>query len=168
MKGTYNCVGNFQKPIGLAGELKADIHEAFQEEFIQCDHIFVLENGNYIPWFIEDMRYAGFLVVKLEEVDTPEDAARFSLADIYIKSSAIVSPELKTRLGKQDWVGYTLYDEDKILGIIEEIVSYPGQELASVRVNDKNILIPLADPLITLVDNTLRTIHMNLPEGLYE
>ena len=168
MKGTYICVGNFQKPIGLEGELKADIREAFQEEFVQCDHIFVLENGNYIPWFIEDMRYAGFLVVKLEEVDTPEDAARFSLADIYIKSSAIVSPELKTRLGKQDWVGYTLYDEGKILGIIEEIVSYPGQELASVRVNDKNILIPLADPLITLVDNTLKIIHMTLPEGLYE
>jgi 16S rRNA processing protein RimM len=168
MKGAYLCVGTFQKPVGLEGELKVEIREAFQEEFVQCDHVFVLENGNYIPWFIEDMRFSGFLIVKLEEVDTPEDAVRFSLADIYIKSSSIASPELITRLGKQDWVGFTVYDKDKMLGIIDEILTYPGQELASVRFGEKKILIPLADPLITSVDNTQKTVHMTLPEGLYD
>lgn len=168
MKEKYVSVGTFQKPIGLEGELKADIREEFQEEFVQCDHIFVLEQGSYVPWFIEDMRYSGFLIVKLEEVDTPEVASRFTLADIYIKSSTIVSPELTARIGKQNWVGYSLYDNDTKLGIIDEIVLYPGQELAGLVFNTKKILIPLADALITSVDHTSKTIHMSLPEGLYD
>jgi len=151
----------------LDGELKTDIREEYQEEFLQCDHVFIIENGNYVPWFIEDLRYSGFLIVKLEEVETPEAASRFTLTDIYIKTSAIASPELTARIGKQNWVGYTLYDDNSILGVIEEIVLYPGQELASVSYKDKKILIPLADPLITSVDNKKKILYMSLPEGLY-
>ena len=160
-------MGTFQKPVGLEGELKADIREEFQEEFVQSDHVFILEHGNFVPWFIEDMRYSGFLIVKLEEIDTPEAASRFTLTDIYIKSSTIASPELKSRIGKQNWVGYRVYDDKTILGVIEEVVLYPGQELASITYNDKKILIPLADALITSVDKEKKNLYMSLPEGLY-
>ena len=60
---------------------------------------------------------------------------------------------------------------DKILGkigIIEEIIEYPQQEMAAIKFQEKEVLIPLNEQLILTIDAENKVIEMDLPDGLLE
>ena len=66
--------------------------------------------------------------------------------------------------------GFTVILSDlSIVGVIEEIIQNPGQDLLRILSPEKKeILVPLHSDLITGIDKKKRTISMNLPEGLIE
>lgn len=76
-------IGTILKPVGTSGELKVEIGDEFIEDFVASPHIFVKINGAYVPYFIENIRENNYILFKMEEVDLPEAASRFTLKDIF-------------------------------------------------------------------------------------
>lgn len=66
--------------------------------------------------------------------------------------------------------GFTVLLSDRgIVGIIEEIIQNPGQDLLRILSPEKReILVPLHSDLITGINKKKKTITMNLPDGLLE
>jgi 16S rRNA processing protein RimM len=55
-----------------------------------------------------------------------------------------------------------------ILGNIVEIMDYPGQLIARVIVDEKEVLFPLNEDFIMKLDVVAKSITLRLPEGLLD
>ena len=52
------------------------------------------------------------------------------------------------------------------IGVIQEVIEMPQQEMALIQYDGREVLIPLNQHFITNIDETGKTVNVNLPEGL--
>jgi 16S rRNA processing protein RimM len=165
----YTEIGHTKKTRGVGGELKVDIKDPFVEAFMQAEVIFLELQGGPVPFFVEQIRQAGDLLVKLDEIDTPEEAVALTGKPIYMPDEELDGGAVTGGLDLSILEGFSIIDEALgPVGRIEEVLELPQQMVAVVTYQDREVLIPLTDELITGVDPEARTLHMSLPEGLLE
>jgi 16S rRNA processing protein RimM len=162
----YIQIGQILKPLGTTGELKIEVQDNFFDDFVESDHIFIKINGHFVPYFIENIRETNHLLIKLEEIDDPESAGTFTLKEVFMREQNITSKSYKDQKSKEGWIGFTIYDKEQIVGIIDDIEIFPQQIMASVNINKKMVLIPLVEELITTVDENQKKLIMDLPDGI--
>lgn len=111
-------------------------------------------------------------MVNLRDVTNPEDAALLSNQTIYVDQSRMKDVPDTTQSEEEiepSWVGYILMDETSgQSGIIQAIEEFPQQLMAVILYQNKEHYILLRDEWITEVDDTKKTIHMQLPDGMFE
>ena len=167
----YIAIGHTKKTRGVRGELKVHVKDTFLEAFIEAEVIFLELQGGPVPFFVERIREVGGWLLKLDEVDTPEEAAGLTDKPIYLPKEKLIRDEMSVGLG-DDWSlleGFSITDESAgMVGKIEEILELPQQMMAVVQYQAREILIPLTEELITGVDVEARELHMSLPEGLLD
>ena len=54
------------------------------------------------------------------------------------------------------------------LNIIEEVNEFPMQFIAKCTINNKEVLFPLNDEIVTEIDEDKKIIYLDLPIGLVE
>ena len=168
---TEDCfrIGSILKTKGLKGEL--NIYVDFDGlEDIRFTTIFIETAGKLVPYFIESIKYlqknAAYLF--LEDVNTIEKAALLVKKDIYLPNK-LKPKKKKGEFTLLDLQGFTAVDEDEgELGIILAVHEYPKQFIAEVRYQNKEILFPLTEGIITSIDVVKEIVLVNLPEGLLD
>ena len=69
----------------------------------------------------------------------------------------------------QDLKGFTATDETEgLLGEITAVNEFPQQFVATVVFKEKEVLFPLNEDMIVKIDQDLKTLVVNLPEGLID
>lgn len=169
----FRKIGFTQKPHGLQGELKVAIDALFEEDFLQAKVIYLKVKGQNMPYFIQQIRGEHFLIVKLEDVNTREDALAIAGKEIWLDENDILSDSERTIAQDisdyQKLIGYEIFDLTLgPIGKIESIVEMPQQEMVVVVYLGKEKLIPLHPHLIQDIDESGKTIRMDLPEGLLD
>lgn len=166
----YIEIGHTKKTYGVNGELKVHIEESFQEDFREAEVLFLDIQGGQVPFFIEHQREAGAWLVKLDEVNTPEEAVALTGKKIFMRRE-----DLRYADGEEEVIdlrlleGFTVVDlKFGVVGRIEEVMELPQQLTAVVEYEGREVLIPLTEELITGVDPEGQVIEMDLPEGLLE
>jgi len=167
----YIEIGHTKKTYGVNGELKVHIEEHFQEDFREAGVLFLEIQGGQVPFFIENQREAGAWLVKLDEVDTPEEAVPLTGKKIFLRRE-----DLRHTDGEGEEVsdlrlleGFTIVDKEAgVIGGIEEVIELPQQLTAVVEYEGREVLIPLSEELITGVHPEEQVIEMDLPEGLLD
>ncbi|MBK6498187.1 MAG: hypothetical protein IPG00_08460 [Saprospiraceae bacterium] len=159
-------IGTILKPVGTSGELKVEIGDEFIEDFVASPHIFVKINGAYVPYFIENIRENNYILFKMEEVDSPEAASRFTLKDIFLREKDLRETETIRESTKTGWIDFEIWNKNVLAGVIEDIQIFPGQVMAMMRRKGQLVMIPLADALINEVSEAQKRIYMSLPEGI--
>lgn len=163
-------IGKLGKVHGLLGELKFQTKETFDDLIFETDHIFIFTANQMIPFFIEAIRANGG-IIKLESIDTPEDAKDLVSKPIYmsredVPEALLVAEPVSEHQLPFD-VGFTILDEEKgEIGIIEEIVELPMQILGKVQYKGREILIPLHEHFIKSINHDQKIIRVQLPEGI--
>ncbi|MBC7885627.1 MAG: hypothetical protein H7X99_09140 [Saprospiraceae bacterium] len=168
MAKKYVKIGTLLRTVGTNGEVKVDITNEFLEDLLASDHVFVVENGSFIPYFIESIRETNHILIKMEEVDDPESASALNLRDIYLREENIHSETFFKQLEKEELTGYSVYNGNELIGTISSIELFPQQIMALILYKGKMIYVPLADELIEKVDKTTSAMYMLLPEGLLD
>lgn len=164
----YTKIGQLLKPVGTQGEIKVDIEEIFWDDFVGNDHFFIKINGCFVPYFIEDIKEKNHLLLKIEDIDNPEEANDFNLKEMYLRAKDILSKSGTNYATFTSLENYVIYNIDVKVGVIQKIEEYPQQIMANVLIKNKLILIPLVDELIQNIDHQNKSITMRLPEGLLE
>ncbi len=165
----YIPIGQILKPTGTQGEIKIDIGEDFWEDIESKNHIFLKLRGSFVPFFIEYVRDTHqSLILKLEEVNAPEDALKFNLKEIYLRENEIISDAYFNKKTKQDLEDYMVYNNEQKVGTIIEIQEHPQQLIAIVNYENKNVMIPLVDEWILKIDDGQKSIHMLFPIELLD
>jgi 16S rRNA processing protein RimM len=171
MADEYISIGHTKKTHGAAGEIKVVIEDRFLEDFAQTDVVFINILGKPAPFFIEDVRVAGDLLLKLEEIDTPAQAKTLTSSEIFLRKQDLLHVEDEDAPPStfKIFEGYEIEDEKMgKIGKIIEVVDLPQQELAVVEYEGREVMIPLHPDLIKKIDKKTGTIILNLPDGILD
>ena len=116
----------------------------------------------------EAWAHKGDWVLKLEGVDTIEDAERFAGAELWVP----ISERAKLPDGEYfqaDLIGCTIFDQaGQSLGTIDGWHEYGGPPLMEVRWNGREVLIPFVKGIYRDIDLEGRRVTVDLPEGLLD
>lgn len=144
----YIFIGKIVNTFGIKGEVK------IISDFYEKDKIFKKGFKLYIsPMYIEEeisftRVHKGYNLVLFKNYNNINEVLKYKGMGVYIKRSDLC-------LGKdeyliEDLVGYQVYDEDKLLGKVEEI-SKNNNVLLKIN-SDKVFYIPFIDEFILKVD----------------
>ena len=163
-------IGKLGKPFGVHGKIKISCEDEILQVLKKRKVFFLKRGAHYIPYFIQYIEESHDTLVKIEDLNDPQDAKTCSGNTLYLPVKDL--PELKEKPGLYFSVlkGFTLYDQDDHrIGEIIEIVSMPQQELANVRLsNGDEVLIPLHESLILGIDPDQLYVHLEIAEGLLD
>jgi 16S rRNA processing protein RimM len=157
------------KPHGLKGQVTIALDSVAPDDFASIETVFVEKSERLLPYFIEAISLKGNKAfLKLEEVNTPEEAERISKSALYLPKS--VRPKSgRGEFYDDEVIGFDVADsEHGFLGRIGEVVHAGPNKLLSVNYHEKEILIPLNSPFIQSVDKNTKKITVTLPDGYLE
>ena len=169
-KKDFFFLGSVVKTSGYKGSLVFFFDVDDIESYKDLEALFIEVAGELIPFAIHDLTYKSgqTFFVKFEDIDSEEQAAALIGCELYLPLSFL--PELK---GKQFYfheiIGFKAVDKIKgDIGIIQSVIEQGKQAIFSIQFENKEILIPVSDHLITIVDRPGKTIHFDCPEGLID
>jgi len=169
MSPTYISIGQILKPTGTKGELKIDIEDDFYDDIESAKHVFLKIRGSYVPFFVEYIKETHqSLILKVEEIDSPEEAIKYNLKSIFLRENEIISESFFNKKSKEGLEGFLVINGEEKIGEIAEIQMHPHQIIAIVKYRDKRVMIPLVDEWIEKIDEENNTIIMILPDGLLD
>lgn len=162
-------MGSVTRTHGYDGKLQLflDVDDPAAYDGLQM--VFVNIHQSPVPYFIESSFLKNNkLTVKFQDVDDEERAQALVGKELYLPLSAL--PKLSgNKFYFHEVVGFQVWDETfGELGIVAEILDYPGQALMQVFHDGKEVLIPMNDPVIVKVDRAAKKLYINAPEGLID
>jgi len=162
-------VGHSAKSRGVNGNFKARIAKNYLTDVLRARAIFINLDGSKVPFLIESAEEKGQVILKLEEVDSPEVVSKYLSKELYLEASEI-SPESSSEdKPEHTFVGYTLIDQNNLkIGTIAEELEYPDQLLAKLRYNGKEVLIPIHEDLIINLNQEEKQLYLEIADGLLE
>ncbi len=158
-------IGHSRKARGIEGGFRVQVEDAYLEDLQKARALFISIDGSKVPFILKSVDDSRSLVVKVEEIDNPEDAQPLLGQEIFLHLDEV--SEKETINSSHALQGYTVLDQDKTqIGTIEELIEFPDQLLAKLSFNGKEILIPIHKDLIISLDETTQTIQLTIAEGL--
>ena len=161
-------LGNITKPFGIKGQMVFYLDVDSPDDYADLDSAFVEVKGKLVPYFFKVDNINGNKAVVTFEDLTPQEAQALAGHDLYLPLDLL--PELTgNQFYFHEVTGFKVIDVEKgEIGIIQSIIEYPAQPLFSIMNGDKEILIPVIDPIIKKVDREQRTITIEAPNGLID
>ncbi len=162
-------VGMTKKTHGTKGALKLSVKDAFVEDVLQIDVAFLKIHGKLVPYFIEHFDFTNHLLVKFEDVDSPEAAIPLTSKEFFVRKEAIniSADESEETPAFEKLIGFQIIDEiSGPVGTINDLIELPQQLMALVNYQGNEVMIPLHEALVSAIDQDQRIIKMQLPEGI--
>lgn len=168
-------IGRIGKPHGVKGEMNFMFDDDVFDT-TDSDYIIIETEGILVPFFFEEYRFRNdnTAIIKLEGIDTQEQAREFTNCVVYFErskaengedeTSSLLSPQKNRQI-----VGFTIVDAQtgKSIGTIKDIDDSTINVLLVIESEDQQqVLIPANEDLIEGIDLQRQTITMRLPDGL--
>ena len=164
-------VGYIQKPHGLKGELILVFEQGFEETFEAVEQIFVEVDGGLVPFFIEKeglrFRNDESAICMLGFIDSLNKAKELVGCKVYVLAGEVIESE--DQGVSSSLIGMIAFDEKfGKMGMISRVDDFSGNLVITVGHRQGEIMIPLSDEVISLIDEGKREMHLKCPEGLIE
>lgn len=162
-------IGVITSASGIKGEVKVKSYAEDPSRFKKIKGIALSLNGHVADHKIESARaQGGMVVLKLEGVDTRDDAEKLRGAEIFMDSDDLEElPEGEHYI--RDLIGLTVVDDEsgKTLGKVKDILTDRPQDLYVVTKQDgSDFLIPGVPEFIKQVSEEDGVIRVALIEGM--
>ena len=162
-------LGRITKVSGYEGAITVRLEKIFFENIPQMESVFLEIEGRLVPFFISDSDYSGADILKLrfDDYSIIEKVNEFIGCRVFL-TTGITDHNQPEDI--QSFIGYqVVIQENKLLGVIREVILNPGQLLLSI-ISEKNkeILIPFHEDFIVKIDKGKNIIIMDIPDGLTE
>lgn len=163
-------LGKITKLFGTKGDVVAFLDTDNPENYMALESVFLSMEGELIPFFIESMspRKGNTAAIHFAETDNTEKASWFINRELYLPIELL--PKLSgTRFYYHEITDFEVIDtQHGNIGKVKEVLDYPRQAIISILHEDKEILIPVSDDIITAVDRENKILHIDAPEGLID
>ena len=163
-------LGKIAKKFSFKGELLAYLDSDEPELYENLESVFVDINGHLIPFFIEDsfLHKNDFLRIQFEDIHSEEEADKILGCELYLPLDLL--PELEdNQFYFHEVVGFDV--EDTKLGNVGKLIRVNDsnyQALFEIDHNGTEILVPMIDQFIELVDRKNKKLVLNIPDGLLD
>tara|TARA_B100000575_G_C23093844_1_gene630747 strand:- start:1017 stop:1541 length:525 start_codon:yes stop_codon:yes gene_type:complete len=164
----YYYLGKITRKFSFKGELIIFLDTDTPSHYYGLKKIFLKVNNSYLPYFISKIsKYKNNSVrVKFEDVENETDAMELINYEIFLPLEDLPKLEGK-KFYYHEVIGFKVIDIiHGEIGEIEYINDQSPQHLFVVKSNGKEILIPINDDLILVLDRINKIINLKIPEGL--
>lgn len=163
-------LGKILKPIGGKGHIVVLLDVDDPGKYKKLDTVFVAIDQNRVPYSVKtiELKTGSRAILKFEDVDSMQDALPFSGHDLYLPMTML--PQLKGKsFYHHEIIGFSVIDHiHGNIGTVTSVLDLPQQSLLRVKLDKKEILIPLVKDVILKVDRKNKVINVQTPEGLIE
>jgi 16S rRNA processing protein RimM len=169
MAEQYRNIGKIVSTFGVKGQLILTHHLGNKINPAKIKVIFIEEKKNsFLPYFVQEakIKSSGEMYLFVEGIDSKEAGARLLRKEAWLREEEMTAHSSKTE--PIYWVGYQLYDQDRDLGEILEVIEQPHQILCRLEISGKEVLIPVNDSTRKNIDHKHRKLFLILPEGLLD
>ncbi|MBR2587830.1 MAG: 16S rRNA processing protein RimM [Bacilli bacterium] len=152
-------IGDLVGTHGIKGEVKIISNFKYKSEVFNINSVIYIKDTKYI---IKTHRvHKNYDLLTLEGIDNINDVLHLKNSKVFInredyKFSGILN---------EDLYGKKVYNYDKYIGILDDIIQNPSQELFVIKNEGKRYLIPYVDEFIEKIDDD---IHLKLIKGLID
>jgi 16S rRNA processing protein RimM len=161
-------VGTITRSHGLDGSLKVNVQITGFPALERDEPVFILLQGGPVPFFVEECNQvsSGKLVLKLEDVDSLEQAEKLVGNEVLLERAKLDAPEHDA---SNELIGCKVVDSKKgEIGSVSGIMDNPQHPILEIEFNGKTILVPWVEEIITAVDIGGRIISISAPDGLID
>lgn len=131
--------------------------------------VFINLDGSKVPFLIESASDEKGIILKLDEVDSPEAATALLNKELYLEVSEVSQDTKLSQAAVHPLTSYFIYDQnDKQIAIIEELIEYPDQLLAQISYAGGTHLIPIHEELIIELNEEQKILKLEIVEGLLD
>ena len=157
-------IGQVLKSNGRDGELLVGFTGIAPEEIDLEEPVFIEFDGLPVPFYFEAFSQRGNsrALVRLTGVHNLTDADELAGAVLYAEHDLYEDEE-------EDLTGWTVLDADGTkAGTVSAHEDIPGNPCIWVETGHGESLLPLREELVLDVDETEKTLRMEIPEGLLD
>jgi 16S rRNA processing protein RimM len=160
-------IGYVMKTHGLKGEVTIALQQDCPD-LNGVNTLYLERKGQLVPYFVQSVSFkTDKAFIKLEDVDSIDDAQELKGSSIYLQKSA--RPKLaRGEFYPDEVIGFEVSDEQRVLGVVKEVVEAGPSRFLSVDVDNKETLIPVTGPFIKSVNKTSKKIKVELPDGFLD
>ena len=161
-------LGNITKPFGYKGQMVFYLDVDSPQDYADLDSVFIETKTGLVPYFFKVDNINGNKAVVTFEDLTPDEAHALAGHDLYLPLDLL--PKLTgNQFYFHEVIAFRVVDSQYgDIGTLQSIIEYPAQPLFQIDKEGKEILIPIIDPVIKLVDRENKTLHIDAPNGLIE
>jgi len=163
-------LGTISKPHGTRGAVLLWLRNIKADDIRKRDSAFVEIDGWLVPFFIESFKIssAESVIIKFEGIDDETKARGITGNAVYV-SPAQVKSKRESSGEFQELTGYQVFDSKLgFVGIAGEIADIANNPLLKVTREGKEFLIPIHEDIILEVNDKVKEIKIDAPEGLFE
>nr|WP_298994775.1 ribosome maturation factor RimM [uncultured Allomuricauda sp.] len=163
-------LGKIVSKYSFKGEVLVKLDTDEPEIYENMESVFVSLGNNLVPFFIDRCRLhkSTLLRIDFEEVKDESAANKILGSELFLPLQ-MLPPLSGNTFYFHEVIGFRLMDEvHGDIGVIKAVNDSASQELFEVEKDEKELLIPINDDIITKVDRESKTIHVRTPEGLVE
>ena len=164
-------IGQITKVHGLKGEVVFNFVDDIFDR-VDCDYLICLLDGILVPFFIEEYRFRTdtTALVKLERVDTAEQARKFTNVEVYFPTQYAEEDDSDDIPTWNYFVGFKVKDIHH--GDLGEIVAVDSSTMnvlfAIERPDGEELLLPAHEEFMVEIQKKERLVMVDVPEGLLE
>ncbi len=161
-------LGTITRSHGLKGAFKVNAHSAGIPALEKDEPVFILLQGGPVPFFVEECSFASHdkLTMKLESIDTLEDAERMIGKEILLERERFEAPEADA---SDELIGCEVFDEERgLIGRVSGVLENPQHPILEIEQSGKTILVPWVEAIVKEVDLETRSIFIEAPDGLID
>lgn len=162
-------IGKVVRKHSYKGEVVFRIESDFMEIFSEMESVWLEQNQQLIPFFIEKMSYFkdNLFRIQLEDINSEVKANALIGHTIYLDNKYLPQSDGESGFYKHEIIGFTVNDiEHGILGTVASVNDSTPQTLLEVDNETKIILIPVNEVFILDINISKKLITVNIPEGL--
>ncbi len=169
-KSDCERIGFFRKTHGVHGNVMLEFEPKFEYSVEETERFFVELEGLLVPFFIAKNGFrfttANSAIVTLDWVANEKYAKRLIGQSVYLYNTEIIDEPEETA---EIFVDYLLIDE-KLgeIGMISQVDDYAGNIVLTVNYRGNELLVPYNNDIAVSMNETLKTLTLNLPEGLLD
>lgn len=166
----YFHLGKVLKSHSTGGQLRLMIEDYLKGYINQDSFIFFDIDGSKVPFRVTSAEDGAHFVVSFDGIDTKQESDKLSGVGIWIPLHLVKARHQQSPRNLRDkWNEYRIVEEktNQIYDVLR-VEEYPQQLMAVISVDQKEVLVPLSEQLITNIDKKEKTITMVFPEGLLE
>ncbi len=166
-------IGRLTKAHGLKGALKVEMYTDDPDKRFAPGAAFTLQVPTSSPWhgrtltLVELRWYNGQPVAFFEGVTDREGAESLVKAILWIDRDPAEEPEDDAWYDFQ-LVGLRAMRDGEEIGVVTRIDHFPAQDLLTIRVGERDVLVPFVAAIVPTVDVAAGTIVLTPPAGLLE
>ena len=165
----YFKIGKFVAAFGVSGQLIL-LHELGKKTSLKYLKALFIEDkkNSFLPWFVESTKIKSEteIYLSLEGITNREAALKLTQKAVWFTETDF--KKFAAKSAPASLLGYTIIDNEKLLGPILEVIEQPHQLLCRLEINSREVLVPLNEKFLQKIDHRKKQVIVILPNGLLE